>query len=107
MIHTTAPTATKLAHQRKAQNLMEVPNLLNTPECLHPLYVKIRKCSSIECFSQNMAGDGRSVSLRLCIRHGEIINYVVRSKVKALFKGFEHTFMIYGRDALVNIKLPL
>ena len=109
MSPTNAPTAPPTGNQlmgflSKACNLMEVPNLLNAPDELHPLYQKIRKCPSVERFSQSLMG--KEAKLRLSIREGEIINHVVRSRIKSLFKGFEHTFAVYGRDVLVNIKLP-
>ncbi|MFC4219044.1 hypothetical protein [Flagellimonas marina] len=88
---------------RKKKNLMEVPNLLQTPECLHPLYVDIRNCRYVKSFEQRFSGS--IVYLRLMFRDAENCNHVVENRIKYLFRKYRYVFTKHGDHAIVELKL--
>ncbi len=99
---TSAPTLQQLQHKRNQPNGMKVPNLLQTPEEFHELYLEISRCRSISCFTQGIHKN--RIILRLTLRTGEIYNQVVRARIKSLFEGHNCTLQIHGRDIVVTLK---
>ncbi|MEM1339851.1 MAG: hypothetical protein AAF634_05025 [Bacteroidota bacterium] len=101
---TKAPTLKQLQHYRaKKLNNLLVPNLEQTPEKYHNLYLQISKCTSISCFTHVVKEN--EIMLRLTLRSGEICNQVVKAKIKNLFEGYKSNLQIHGRDIIVILKV--
>jgi len=100
---TQEATLQQRQHFRNDLNLMEVPSILNTPEGLHNLYLKLRKCTSVASFSQYLS-TGR-VQLQINLREGEVCNQVVLQRIKNIFRKYSSTLKVEKKTVLATIKL--